>query len=91
MELLKGHADEVRLIVLDMTMPGLTGEETLDRLRSIRPGIPIIVSSGYSELVAQRRFGNRIDGFLQKPYTVTDFGRAVQTAVGLRKQTGATT
>jgi len=90
-ELLKGHAGEVRLIVLDMTMPGLTGEETLDRLRSIRPGIPIIVSSGYSELVAQRRFGNRIDGFLQKPYTVTDFGRAVQTAVGLRKQTGATT
>ena len=90
-ETLKGHADEVQMIVLDMTMPGLTGEETLERLRSIRPDIPIIVSSGYSELVAQRRFGNRIDGFLQKPYTVTDFGRVVQAALGLRKQTGAAT
>ena len=89
--MLNGHAAEVLLILLDMTMPGLTGEETLDRLRSIRANIPIVISSGYSELVAQRRFGNRIDGFLQKPYTVTDFGRVVQTALSLRKQTGAAT
>jgi PAS domain S-box-containing protein len=90
-ELLSGHAAEVLLILLDMTMPGLSGEETLERLRSIRANIPIVISSGYSELVAQRRFGNRIDGFLQKPYTVTDFGRVVQTALSFRKQTGAAT
>ena len=51
-ELLQRHAGEILLVVLDMTMPGLTGEETLDLLRGVRPTIPIVISSGYSETVA---------------------------------------
>jgi CheY-like chemotaxis protein len=90
-ELMGRHADEIRLILLDMTMPGLSGEQTLERLRAIRPAIPIVVSSGYSEMLALRRFGSRIDGFLQKPYTVTDFGRVVQAALAPGKQNGAMT
>ncbi len=64
-------APKVFLVLLDMTMPGMTGEETLRLLREIREDVPIMLSSGYSEAEALRRFSNlNLAGFLQKPYTV---------------------
>jgi PAS domain S-box-containing protein len=63
------HA-EISLVLLDMTMPGLSGEETLELLKAIDPAGPVLVSSGYSEEEARARFGAGIAGFLQKPYTV---------------------
>jgi CheY-like chemotaxis protein len=60
---------EVSLIILDLSMPGLSGEETLARLRRLDPTVPIILSSGYSQREAIRRFaGQTVSGFLQKPY-----------------------
>jgi CheY-like chemotaxis protein len=68
-------------VVLDMTMPGLSGEETLRRLRGIRREVPVVISSGYTEEEALRRFGDSIDGFLHKPYGIPDLARAVQAAL----------
>lgn len=60
---------EVSLIILDLSMPGLSGEETLAGLRRLDPTVPIILSSGYSQREATRRFaGQTVSGFLQKPY-----------------------
>ncbi|HJT87099.1 MAG TPA: GAF domain-containing protein [Bryobacteraceae bacterium] len=59
-----------RAVLLDLTMPVMGGEDTLRLLKEIRPDIPIIASSGYSELEASRRFREgALAGFLQKPYT----------------------
>lgn len=69
-ELFESAADEISLVLLDMTMPLMSGEETLRRLRAIRHDVPVIVSSGFSEMEASRRFeGQVLGGFLQKPYT----------------------
>jgi two-component system CheB/CheR fusion protein len=69
--LLQENRGKISLIVLDLTMPGLGGEETLRLLKEIRPDAPIILSSGYEELDARQRFRqNDLAGFLQKPYTV---------------------
>ena len=55
----------------------------LEELRRIRPGIKVILSSGYSELDATRKFsGKGLAGFLQKPYTAGRLGEAVQQALG---------
>jgi PAS domain S-box-containing protein len=40
---------DVDLVILDMNMPGLSGAETLPRLLELRPGLPVIMSSGYSD------------------------------------------
>lgn len=40
------HGDGIGLVILDLTMPGLSGEETFRRIRATAPGLPIIVSSG---------------------------------------------
>lgn len=66
------HAD-IGLVVLDMTMPRLSGEETYRALKEINPDVRIVVSSGFSKADAAFRFGpDAVEGFLQKPYRARD-------------------
>jgi CheY-like chemotaxis protein len=81
MEAFRNAAGEIRLVALDMTMPGMSGEETLRRLREIRRDVPVVVLSGYAESEVRRRFGDSIDGYLHKPYGVLDLARAVNAAL----------
>jgi PAS domain S-box-containing protein len=63
------HADEVAAILLDLTMPVMNGLQAAAELLRIRAGVPIILSSGYSEQeVAGRLAGKGLAGFLKKPY-----------------------
>jgi PAS domain S-box-containing protein len=69
LEIFRAHADEIRVVLLDMTMPHLDGEETFGEMRGLRPDVSVILSSGYSEQEATERFeGRGLAGFLQKPY-----------------------
>ncbi len=74
-------ADKIDVVLLDMTMPVMGGEEAFRQLKTIRPDIRVILSSGYNEVEAIRRFaGKGLAGFLQKPYnivTLIDKVRAV--------------
>jgi len=68
--LFRQYADEICLVLLDMMMPVMGGAEALEEIRRIRPDVPVIASSGYSESVAKERFGGRgLSAFLQKPYS----------------------
>ncbi|MBV9742932.1 MAG: PAS domain S-box protein, partial [Acidobacteriia bacterium] len=63
------HQDEIVCVVLDLTMPVMSGEEALARMKSLRPNVPVILSSGFNEAQAIERFqGKGLAGFLQKPY-----------------------
>lgn|GEM_PF-590062 len=69
-DLLKQHAGEVSFLILDYSMPDMSGPEALPQLLAIRPGLDVLVSSGYAEEEALRLFeGMRIAGFIEKPYT----------------------
>jgi two-component system cell cycle sensor histidine kinase/response regulator CckA len=75
-------AGSIACVVLDLTMPVMGGEEVLKRIRSIRPDVPVILSSGYNQAEAMRRFGGRgVSGFLQKPYRSATLMEAVRAAV----------
>ncbi len=81
--LFEENKNEIDVVILDMTMPVMGGEETLDRLKAIRQTVPVIVSTGYGETEATRRFaGKELAGFLQKPYTVTHLVDMVETVLG---------
>jgi PAS domain S-box-containing protein len=81
-ELIRNGGRGVALVVLDLSMPGLSGKETLERLRQYRPDLNVVVSSGYSETEALRLFrGVPVSGFIQKPYTVAQLARAVKRAL----------
>jgi CheY-like chemotaxis protein len=83
---LHAHGDQVSVILLDMTMPLMSGEEVFRRLKAISPQIPIIVSSGYNEIEAIRRFtGRGIAGFIQKPYTAAQLAEKIKGVLEQRE------
>jgi len=68
-EMFRTHADEIRAMLLDMTMPDMSGEEVFRAIRTIRPEVRVILSSGYNEQETIRQFqGRGLAGFIQKPY-----------------------
>jgi PAS domain S-box-containing protein len=80
--LFRQYADEICLVLLDMMMPVMGGEEALEEIRQIRPDVPVIASSGYSETVAKERFGGRgLAAFLQKPYSARVLAVHVKKAI----------
>lgn len=78
-------AATIDVVLLDMTMPVMSGEETFRELRLIQPEIRVILSSGYNEAEAIRRFtGKGLAGFVQKPYTSARLAEAVKSALDRR-------
>jgi len=72
------RGDEIDLVLLDLTMPVMDGEETLRALRAIRADIRVLLSSGYNRQDTTARFaGEGLAGFLQKPWTAPDLQDAV--------------
>jgi signal transduction histidine kinase len=72
-EAFKKKRDEIICVLLDLTMPRMSGEETFRELRSVAPELPVVLSSGYSEMdVASRFSGAGISGFIQKPYRFSE-------------------
>ena len=74
--------DRVSLVLLDMTMPIMNGEETLRHLKTSQPDVKVILSSGYNEVEAIQRFtGKGLAGFIQKPYSAAALADKVKMAL----------
>ena len=68
-EKFRERRDEIVLVLLDMTMPGMGGEEAFREIRRIDADAAVILSSGYNEQEVTSRFaGKGLAGFIQKPY-----------------------
>jgi PAS domain S-box-containing protein len=73
----------IGLVLLDLTMPVMGGEETERRLRETHPEVKVILMTGYSEVEARRRFsGARLAGFIQKPFTARRLIEKVEAVLG---------
>ena len=70
-------------VVLDLTMPDLDGEQTFQQIRTLRPDLPVIVASGFSEEATADRFPpDEIAAFIRKPYEPEDLVDAIRTSLG---------
>ena len=68
-EVFEQHADEIGCVIVDLSMPRLDGAATCRAVRAIRPGVPVVVASGYGEDTASDRFGpGGASAFIQKPF-----------------------
>ena len=82
MALVQEHRSAVALVLMDMTMPKMNGEEAFRAIRSLEPTLPVILCSGYNEQEAVQRFlGKGLAGFLQKPFGQGALENAVRAAL----------
>ncbi len=78
-EIFKTKNGKIDLVILDMIMPGMNGMETFDILKSMKPNIKVILSSGYSaEAHSAKIMEHGCSGFIQKPYGLKELSRKVK-------------
>lgn len=81
-ELFKEKHKEIKAVLLDMSMPKMSGKETFIEMKKIDKNVKIIMSSGLKQdkrLIEVMNMG--ADGFLQKPYTFKDLTDTVQEII----------
>ncbi|MGE4400762.1 MAG: AAA family ATPase [Desulfobulbus sp.] len=75
----RDRPDDFDLLLTDMTMPGLTGKELAEEILALRPQIPVVLCTGFSEFIDSHQAEEQgIRAFVQKPYTVAQIGRIIQ-------------
>jgi PAS domain S-box-containing protein len=85
--LMQKRGREFDIVLLDMTMPRLSGAETLQIFKQMRPELPVVLMSGYTEPDVDSKFGaDEIAGFLQKPFAPATLARTIQDVVRRRAQ-----
>jgi PAS domain S-box-containing protein len=84
-QILTDGSIRISLIVLDMSMPVISGKEVTQKVRSLGVTIPILICSGYSESAVYAEFaGLDIAGFVQKPFTARQLAAKVTSLLPLQ-------
>jgi len=82
LELFREHNAMLSVVVLDLSMPAMGGEEALAQIKRINPGVPVVLSSGFDESEAARKFASlKPSRFLQKPYTAERLVEAIAASL----------
>ncbi|MGA2600990.1 MAG: response regulator [Bryobacteraceae bacterium] len=81
--LASGRLNDTACLILDVTLPGMSGFELQDQLNSKRPGIPIVFITAHADEPSRQRAlkGGAID-FLSKPVRREPLFKAIQAAIG---------
>jgi CheY-like chemotaxis protein len=79
LNLLASNATHFDLVFSDVIMPGMSGIEFGEVLRTRYPGLPVVLTSGYNELMVER--GRHGFELVQKPYVSDDLVRAFRKAI----------
>jgi CheY-like chemotaxis protein len=79
----RDHPAGIGLILLDMTMPGMTTDEIVRGVRALEPTLPILLNSGYTSNDTVRRMLDEgsVQGFLGKPYDLYQLLENVQKLI----------
>ena len=74
--------ENIAAVILDLSMPGMSGEQVLQELHRIRPSTPVILTSGYSEQEATNGIApTELAGFIKKPYRLDLLAKKIRTVL----------
>lgn len=87
-EAFRNHSDAYHLVITDLSMPGLKGTELAEQIRAVRGKVPIILCTGYGELIDSRELLSRgiVDVVMAKPVSMAELKNAIHEALS---QSGA--
>jgi two-component system cell cycle sensor histidine kinase/response regulator CckA len=81
-EVFRAQPDRFGLVLLDLTMPQMDGEQTFTELRCLRPDLRVVLMSGFNAQEAMVRFsGKALASFLQKPFTIDSLRTVLQNVL----------
>jgi len=81
-KIFRKHANEIRLVILDMTMPKMDGIATFKELKRINPAVRVIISTGHSAQNTTMSFtGDKPDAFIQKPFHAQELQEKIQQVI----------
>ena len=81
LEICRMHPDPINVVLTDIVMPGIPGPAFVEAALQMRPGMPVIYVSGYSDRGwGEDQLGPRAS-FLRKPYGLAELGRRIRTAL----------
>jgi CheY-like chemotaxis protein len=86
LEILRGDPEAFDLVITDQEMPHLSGAQLAEAVLRLRPDIPIVLCTGFSEIIDEdvaSSMGIRV--FILKPYSVREMAEAVRKALGSRR------
>jgi CheY-like chemotaxis protein len=82
------QTQHVDVLLTDVVMPDVGGEELATRLGALRPDIPVLFMSGYmGDPLERDRFAGR--RLIQKPFTAAELAAKIDAALGVKRQVGA--
>jgi CheY-like chemotaxis protein len=82
LEVFRASKDKFDLVITDLTMPNMTGDKLAGELMNIRPDIPIIICTGFSEKMSKERAeALGIKGLLMKPIVKSDLAKTVRELI----------
>ena len=83
LELFKSDPNKFQLVITDMTMPNMTGDLLAQKLLELRPELPVILCTGYSERMTEVRARDMgIKAFLMKPIIIQDLSTTIRKVLG---------
>lgn len=79
LDLFRSNPEKFDIVITDMTMPDMTGDVLANKLMAIRPDIPVIICTGFSEQISeQKALKKGIKSFLMKPLSSIQLAKAVR-------------
>jgi PAS domain S-box-containing protein len=82
-DLFRQNSAAIKLVILDVEMPGISGEKVFDALKEIAPALKILIASGYGkEYLEATIFKSKIDNFLPKPFSIEQLSYQVGRLLG---------
>ncbi len=83
LEIFCKYPDRFDVVITDMTMPHMRGDELVRELLKVRPDIPIVLCTGFSQIISEEKAaGLGIRQFLMKPFSRRDLATAIRRALG---------
>ncbi|GMV43188.1 MAG: hypothetical protein AMXMBFR64_49040 [Myxococcales bacterium] len=81
-DVVRERGDDIGLVLMDLIMPGMDGLETFRAIEAVRPGVPVLLSSGlHGDHLVQQVLTEGALGFVGKPYDVSQLAAAVRAAL----------
>jgi two-component system, cell cycle sensor histidine kinase and response regulator CckA len=86
LENFRKHPETYDLVITDMTMPGMTGDNLAREVMAVRPGIPVMICTGFSERMNENQVkAMGVRALLQKPFRIKDLAEQIRRAIDCKR------